>query len=98
MENKTTQEVSFVTRKMLVTFTHSVCLMINGSAVFANAAICEVTQQQESGSSELFGCTETRMLRVIGLPDGKKLTKSYNLQVGYGQVVSMCSLDESDMA
>lgn len=78
MKETATTEVSFVTRKCLVTFSHPIALMIDERVIFAPCAICEY-QESSSRSYERIP-TE---LTLIGLDD-RKLTKSYQITVGMG--------------
>lgn len=90
MPKEETQALSFVTKKALVTFYPHVALMINDSAIMCNAAICEYQQTKEQESRMSIPLEFT----VIGLVDGKKLSKSIHLRVcGYATAVAMVELD-----
>jgi hypothetical protein len=93
MKNKE-DAVGFVTKRALVTFTRPVCMFINGTAVMVNAAICEA---QEPADRPSFS-DNPREFRVIGLPDGRKLTKSFNVRVGsFGEVSATVELEDDDL-
>lgn len=82
--------IAFVTKKVLVTFMHPICLMIGENAVFAQAAICEY---QQSADDERLMNTPHEFL-IVGLPDGKKLTRSLRVRVqGYSVVSAMVELE-----
>jgi hypothetical protein len=88
-ENKS-KELSFVTRKVLVTFTHPVCLMLGDTAVFTNAAICEYNEAQDDRFREKIPASFT----VVGTADGRKMSRSLQLHTaGFGVVSAMVELD-----
>lgn len=88
-----TKEVSFVTKKALVSLVHPACVLLNGTAIFSHSFVCEYQVSDNNNSNEL-----PRMFRVIGFPDGRKLKKSYILRLGnYSEVASLIEIDDSDL-
>jgi hypothetical protein len=81
-------EVGFVTKKVLVTFRMPIALMINDTAVFTQAAICELN---EAATNERYDFTN-RQLTVVGFADGRKLTKSLRLDVSFDSVTAVLEL------
>ena len=86
-----TEAISFVTKKVLVSFAYNVTLMLGDTAIQTHAAICEY---QESVDEDRRYSDIPREFTIVALPDGRKLTKSQHLRVGYmGSVVSMVDMD-----
>lgn len=81
--------VGFVTKKVLVTFVHRIAIMYAGTAIFAEALICEYQENTKSSENwrSSFGSIPTEFT-VVGLPDGRKLEKSIQLKVGLAYGVS----------
>lgn len=86
-------EVGFKTQRMLVTFGHhGVCIPVNGSVTLIHAAICEAAEASGARDAGL-----PNILRVVALTDGRKLTKSYELRLGYGTAAAVVPLDDEDL-
>ena len=85
-ENNEDTAVSFVTKKVLVTFVHQIAIMFGGSCIYTMAAICEYQEEKEKRHSS-FGSMPTEFT-IVGLPDGRKLDRSFQLTVGIAYGVS----------
>jgi hypothetical protein len=96
-ENKMaeTQEtaVAFVTRKVLVTFSHEVGILINDSAAFIRTAIAEYQEDPNKEENRYYREVLPHQFTVVALSDGRKLTKSLQLRVAAHVVVSIVELD-----
>lgn len=82
-------ELSFVTKKYLVTFRQQICIMLNDTPVFTQIAICEYQEQSDDGAR--YADTPKEFL-IVGLPDGKKLTHALKLRLEYGGIFAMIEL------
>jgi hypothetical protein len=85
-----TEALSFVTKKVLITFTQPICFLINDTPVMSAAVIAEY---EEVVGNDRFDVP--KHFRVIGMADGRKMSKSLQLHMcGYGTVVAaMVELD-----
>lgn len=93
---KAKAEIAFVTRKALVTFgPHNPLAIVHaGSVCFVNTAVIEY--QDVAGDRRRDEVPKS--FRVVGLADGKKLTKGLQVTMnGYGHPYAMVDLDEEDM-
>jgi hypothetical protein len=85
-----TKEVSFVTKKALLTFRSPVCFMVDGQAVYTGAAIVEHSVSEVAKGSDRL----PSMFRVVALPNNQPLKKSITVTVGYTEVVAMVDLED----
>lgn len=86
--------IAFVTRKALIAFTpHSrPAIVLNGTSVFIEAAIIEYETRKDSATLDI----PTEFV-VVGLTNGKKLTKSIHMRVNFQTVASVIELDDKDI-
>jgi hypothetical protein len=92
-EEKKQEALSFVTKKVLVTFFPQVALMLNDSVIMTQSAICEYRETTDNGSRvRLFDAPKE--LTVVSLSDGRKFTKSLHLHIlNYSAITAMMELD-----
>lgn len=83
------RKVSFVTKKVLVTFSRPLCIMIGQDCIFTEAAICEYQQKQETRSLDDIA----RHLVIVALPSGRRIDKSLNVTMSYSGVFGIVELD-----
>ena len=93
VEEKKQEALSFVTKKVLVTFFPQVALMLNDSVIMTQSAICEYRETTDNGSRvRLFDAPKE--LTVVSLSDGRKFTKSLHLHIlNYSAITAMMELD-----
>lgn len=82
--------VSFVTKKVLVTFAYPVAIMINDSCAEVR---CVIAEHQENKQSERYYSELPSEFTVVALADGRKLSKSQQLRVSRQWVMSTVELD-----
>lgn len=92
-QNEKNDAVSFVTKKVLVTFPQQIAIMFGGSCIYTLCAVCEF-QEAEGGKRGYSGYDTPRSFTIVGLPDGRKLEKSLQLHLGLHGVTAMVELDQ----
>ena len=96
METEETQQqeqtaVSFVTKKVLVTFKQHIVFPVDGMPITTLAAICEFEETVDGrrGSYQSF----PRELRVVGFAD-RKLAKSLHLTIDVMGIAAMVRMED----
>jgi hypothetical protein len=89
-EEKKEEALSFVTKKVMVTFYPDICVPTdNGLAIMTRSAICEYQETSESRSFDF-----PKHLTIVGFADGRKLVKSLQLHVQhFTSITAMVDLD-----
>lgn len=90
-QNEKNDAVSFVTKKVLVTFPCQVAIFVAGSCIYTMAAICEYQENDEKKSGWTF---MPQSFTIVGLPDGRKLDKA--LHISFGNVHGPIAMVEID--
>lgn len=91
-ETKDTKEVSFVTKKALVTFSRPLAVWVNKTAIFTEACFIEFLDSKKCSDYEIL----PTQVKVIKFVNGPRLEKSVNVNLSYGGVYAMVILDDNE--
>lgn len=88
------KEITFVTKKALVAFSphRQPAISLNGTVIFIPAAIIEYEQRENQDALE-----KPSTFFIVGLTNGKKLTKRIRVSVPYDSLNSVVELDDVDI-
>ena len=90
--------ISFVTRKVLVSFHHPIFVPFGGITVSTFCAVCEYQDSMSDSSSRADRIPNH--LTIVGLGDGRRLEKSLSITLsGYSSAITgMIDLSPGDLA
>lgn len=88
-ENRGSSEISFVTKKALITLRSNVCILVNGSPVSSGALIIEYHDAEGNGPAKIKVPNE---VTVVGFADGRKLTERILLHLHYDMIICVMEL------
>ena len=88
-----TKEVSFVTKKALVTFSHHVAVWVNKTVIVTDVCFIEFIETENENKFWDF----SKEVKIIKFGNGPKLEKSINVKLGsFGGIFAMVILDDNE--
>lgn len=91
-------EVGFVTKRFLVSLSQRIAIPYNGTVVDTPVFIAELTEHKGKVRNNAEFTWDTNSFRIVGLSDGKKLTKSINVHIpGYHTITSLVELENDEL-
>ena len=90
-ENQGSSEISFVTKKALVTLRTNVCILVNETPCHIGAFVIEYHDAEGNGPAKIKVPNE---VTVVGFPDGRKLSQRIFLHLHYDMIICVMELPQ----